>query len=139
MPMGFRKLVLSVVEPSLSKNAREITLDTTLSQIFYAKSTIEMGLSEFEILDTENRPLVAAAAQIESLCTDEIPVTALYAPDDHWAPLWQKEVLDRSINAPLYRSFLVDASHAYPAYTACSEAVVKAWGAPLADVAAERV
>ena len=70
-------------------------------------------------------------------CT--VQVTALYAPDDHWAPLWQKEVLDRSINAPLYRSFLVDASHAYPAYTACSEAVVKAWGAPLADVAAERV
>ena len=74
MPLCGGLLCCAEAEPPFY---REITLDTTLSQIFYAKSTIEMGLSEFEILDTENRPLVAAAAQIESLCTDEIPVMFL--------------------------------------------------------------
>uniref|UniRef100_A0A7S1HZ38 AB hydrolase-1 domain-containing protein n=1 Tax=Eutreptiella gymnastica TaxID=73025 RepID=A0A7S1HZ38_9EUGL len=130
LPRAVRRLLLGLADPTMSSEAQQLTLDTLLAKPWLAKSVLTMGQTEFVALDSSNAPLAAASAQIQSLCDQDIPVHAMYAPNDHWGPLKQMAELNEAIRSPKYHPVLVDVGHAYVTNAQDVLEVLAAWPLP---------
>jgi len=128
LPSALKRLLVAVAtrRRPMSAQAREVAVGTLLTHPFHARAVMEMAATEFDLLDSRNDPLGTAARQIQTVCDEGIPLTALYAPDDHWGPLHHKAHLDTAIHSPLYHSLILEVDHAFPTFDADTRLVASA-------------
>ena len=127
LPWAVRRLLLGLNDPEMMEEVKQATLKGILAKPWMARSIFEMGHTEFLALHAAYKTLKAAATQIQALGDQGIPVHAMYAPSDHWAPSWQRDELDAAVQSPQYHSALVPVSHAYVVYSHDTATVLSAW------------